>query len=372
MDSKVTFFLGANSPSGFYSLYDQLLDPAAARRVFLLKGGAGCGKSSLMRRVAEELEGAGERVEYIRCSGDPDSLDAVIFPDLQAAIVDATAPHVIEPRLPGVVESYVDLGRFYDRNGLTASREAIQAHTTGYKSHYKRAYRCLTAAAQLHEDNRELLLTPALKSKLLKRARGILSREVKKTGREPGSSVQRFLGAICCQGVLCRFDTVDALCHKVYELRDSYGLGAGMLTALAAGAMAAGYDIILCPSPLFPDRAEHLLIPELSLAFVTSSPELDYSARGRGLEQIGQAFRRIRVDAMADGELMSQFKSRIKFSRKVETALLGEAVDALGEAKAEHDRLEALYNPHVDFDGVYAQAREIAGELLALRGRGDD
>lgn len=93
MDRSVTFFLGANSPSGFYSLYDQLLPAREARRVFLLKGGAGCGKSTLMRRVAAALAEAGERVEYIRCSGDPDSLDAVIFPDLSSAIVDATAPH---------------------------------------------------------------------------------------------------------------------------------------------------------------------------------------------------------------------------------------------------------------------------------------
>lgn len=93
MEPKVTFFLGANSPSGFYSLYDQMLDPDTARRVFLLKGGAGCGKSSLMKRSAAALEDLGEKVEYIHCSGDPDSLDAVIFPDLKAAIVDATAPH---------------------------------------------------------------------------------------------------------------------------------------------------------------------------------------------------------------------------------------------------------------------------------------
>ena len=123
MEQKVTFFLGANTPSGFYSLYDQMLDPAEARRVFLLKGGAGCGKSSLMKRVAASLEEAGQSVEYIRCSGDPDSLDAVIFPQLKAAIVDATAPHVQEPRLPGVVESYVDLGRFYDHHALAEKRE---------------------------------------------------------------------------------------------------------------------------------------------------------------------------------------------------------------------------------------------------------
>ena len=287
MEPKVTFFLGANTPSGFYSLYDQMLEPEKARRVFLLKGGAGCGKSSLMRRVAAKLEEAGRRTEYIVCSGDPDSLDAVIFPDLGAAIVDATAPHVIEPHLPGVVESYVNLGRFYDHAALAPLRPEIEGATDGYKEHYKRAYRCLTAAAQLFEDNRALLTTPALEAKALKRARGILSREVKKTGRAPGKAVQRFLGAISCQGVSCRFDTADILCRKVYELKDSYGLAAGMLTALAAGVMSAGYDVILCPSPLFPDRAEHLLIPELSLAFLTSTwagvsrPALSPGSAGR-------------------------------------------------------------------------------------------
>lgn len=358
MDAKPTFFLGANAPTGFYSLYDQMLDPHKARRIFLLKGGAGCGKSSLMKRAAAALEDVGEPVEYIRCSGDPDSLDAVIFPNLGAAVVDATAPHVMEPKLPGVVESYVNLGRFYDHAALVPLREEIAAATTGYQSHYKRAYRCLTAAAQLAEDNRVMLLSPALEAKAIKRARGILSREVKKTGRQPGQAVQRFLGAISCQGMCCRFDTAETLCHRIYELRDSYGLGAGMLTALAAGCMSAGYDVILCPSPLFPDRAEHLLVPELSLAFVTSTPALPYT---------GKPYRRIRIDAMADPEQLRRHKARLKFARKVETALLDEGVESLAQAKAEHDVLERLYNPHVDFEGVYQQADEIIGELLALR-----
>lgn len=91
------YFLGANSSQGFYSLYDQLIDPAEARAIYILKGGPGCGKSSLMRRVAQTLEEAGRPVEYIFCSGDPESLDAILLPDLSCAIVDGTAPHGAVP-----------------------------------------------------------------------------------------------------------------------------------------------------------------------------------------------------------------------------------------------------------------------------------
>lgn len=94
---NIQYFLGANSPRGFYSLYDQLIPIETAAAVYILKGGAGCGKSTLMRKVAQAAENAGIEVEYILCSGDPASLDAVIFPDLGVALVDGTAPHAAAP-----------------------------------------------------------------------------------------------------------------------------------------------------------------------------------------------------------------------------------------------------------------------------------
>ena len=56
-------------------------------------GESGCGKSTLMKRVAAAAEERGLQVEYIRCSGDPDSLDAILLPEKKTAIVDGTAPH---------------------------------------------------------------------------------------------------------------------------------------------------------------------------------------------------------------------------------------------------------------------------------------
>ena len=129
-----------------------------------------------------------------------------------------------------------------------------------------------------------------------------------------------------------------------------------LLTHLASGAMAAGYDVIVCPSPLYPDRMEHLLIPALSLAFVTSTPALPYGKR---------PYRRIRMDAMGDPDLLRRNRARLRFSRKVSGALMEEAVESLEQAKSMHDDLEALYNPHVDFDRVYAVANALSEELLA-------
>lgn len=358
-EARICYYLGANTPSGFYSLYDQLIDPETARDVRILKGGPGCGKSTLMKQVGGALEEQGYAVEYIRCSGDPDSLDAVVIPALGAAVVDGTAPHVVEPKYPGLVESYVDLGACYDRAALQAVGPELKGCMKGYKARYSRAYRCLTAAAQLEEDVRALLVTPALEAKMAKRARGILSREIKGAGDQAGRAVQRFLGGITWQGVLREYGTVEAQCSKVYELSDTYGLAHTMLTCLAAGAMAAGHDVVACPDPLFPDRMAHLLIPALSLAFVSTTPELPWPHR---------PYRRIRLDAMADGELLRRSRARLRFSRKVTGALLEEAVDALGQAKAMHDELEGLYNPHVDFDQVHRRGEEIIEAFLVLEG----
>ncbi len=355
-EAQVQFFLGANAPTGFYSLYDQLIDPAEAEDIYILKGGPGCGKSSLMKRVGGALEERGLAAEYIPCSGDPDSLDAVVFPSLKAAIVDGTAPHVVEPKYPGAVECYVNLGDCYDKAALARIKPEIISCMTGYKGCYTRAYRCLNAAAQISEDMRALLSTPALEAKAAKRVKGILAREVKKSGSEPGKAVQRFLGAITWKGPLCLFDTADALCRRIYELSDTYGLAHTMLTHLAAGAMAAGYDVIVCPALMAPDRIEHLLIPALSLGFVTSTPALPYGKR---------PYRRIRMDAMADPEALRRNRARLRFSRKVSAALVEEAVESLAQAKSMHDGLEALYNPHVDFARVYRTADDLAAALLA-------
>ena len=73
------FFMGANTPQGFVGFPEELYSAGEGWQVFLIKGGPGCGKSTLMRSLAHRMEEVGQETEEIRCSSDPRSLDGVIF-----------------------------------------------------------------------------------------------------------------------------------------------------------------------------------------------------------------------------------------------------------------------------------------------------
>ena len=265
---------------------------------------------------------------------------------------------MIEPKYPGAVERYVNMGDCYDTRALSALRQEIMACMSGYKGCYQRAYRCLGAAAEIWEDQRSALLTDALVQKLERRARGILRREVpRRKGAEPGQVKQRFLGAVTHRGRLTLYDTALAQCGKVYELADGCGLAHELLLPLLTGAAAAGWDAVACPDPMAPQRLAHLLLPGLGLAFLSTGKDRPLPVR---------PYRRVRLDAATDGEVLRRNRPRLRFAKKVAAALEGEAVASLARAKAMHDDLERLYNPHVDFGRVEELAREVWEDIQSL------
>lgn len=124
--AKIQYFLGGNTPSGFYSLYHQLSDPERFRAVYIIKSGPGSGKSTFMRRVERHVQAAGLETEQVLCSGDPDSLDAVIVPALGAAIVDGTAPQ-------GVVSKGHFGDKLFKMTGVTARSSGPAARRKNVK-----------------------------------------------------------------------------------------------------------------------------------------------------------------------------------------------------------------------------------------------
>ena len=334
------FFLGANSKNGFVSLYDNFTNPAAGDFMWVIKGSPGCGKSTFMKRLGAAAVAVGLRTEYILCSGDPDSLDAVYFPEKRLAYVDGTAPHVVEAKYPGAASLYLDLGRFLDADALAPKLSEIAALNRRYQALYADAYRQLSAGAALLPKNFPNLQAMDTQRKLEKKLDGLSARELRKLGKS-GTQTRRFLSARSCQGTVFLTDTVAALCDRVWILDNELGLAHEFLSGLAGRAQKLGYDLILCPDPLEPEKTEALLLPEAGLAFLAADKNFSYP---------GKIYRHLRLDALL--QLPSKEKTLLRQRRRESALLFAAAERSLAEAKALHDELEAVYRPHVDFNGL--------------------
>ena len=348
------FFLGANSARGFYSLYDGFTDPAAGDFLWVIKGGPGCGKSTFMRRIGAAAEAVGEPVEYIHCSGDPDSLDGVWLPERKTGYVDGTAPHVQEAVFPGAASMYLDMGRFLDHRALREKLPEIAAVNRQYKALYAQAYALLAGGAALLPENLPGLVGETERARAEKRAAGFAARELRRRSRR-SRITRRFLSAISCRGRICFTETVTALAAKVCVLDNQLGLGRCFLERLAALAAERGYDLLLCCDPLEPEKPEALLLPEAKLAFLAG--ELPENA---GFDP----WRRVRLDDLADRNVLTEQRSFLRERKRESALLLSRGMKTLAEAKALHDSLEALYRPHVNFAGADALAEEHIAALL--------
>ena len=360
LEQQITkYFLGANSARGFASLYDQLVREEAGEFLWCIKGGPGCGKSSFMKRLGRAAEAAGLDVEYIYCSGDPESLDAVRFPQLGVAYADATAPHVLEPSYPAASGLYLDLGAFYAAGPLEERLGEIAALFREYRGIYQEAYAVLAAAEALQPHALPGLRFPEVDAAVATRARAAVARECGKGSGARGRLQRRFLSAVTCQGTVFLGETAARLCPRLFLLDNGCGLADVYLQAAARAAGERGQSGILCMDPLSPERAEALLLPELGVGYLAGNGRHDDSL---------PVHRRIRLDAMTDAARLRALRPRLRERGKAAAALTREAETLLAQAKALHDRLEGWYNPHVDFPGVYALADEHAAWILDQAG----
>lgn len=350
------FFLGANTPEGFVSLFSGLYYPEDGWRLYILKGGPGTGKSSVMKRIAAEAEKRGSYCERIHCSSDPSSLDAVIIPGLKVSIADGTLPHALEPRFPGVSEKLVDLGEFRDDGKLAADREEIISKTLENSLEHKKCVGFLRAAAAAALDNRLLISEHTDMRKLVSFASRLADNVVRSEGSQAGKRYRRYLHAFTPEGCTVFNDTARLLCEKKTVLEDPYGVCAPViLKTVADRAVKAGLTVIECADPMRSVGVDsHILIPDLSVGIFTAdayqAPDTD-------------RFRTVRCSRFSSPSVFSDHRNRLAFNRKAQKEFTAEAVRKLSNAKKIHDELEAYYIAAMDFDGVKQKTAWLIGEI---------
>ena len=357
MEPRTTdFFLGATTPAGFKGYFEALRREPGIR-MYLIKSGPGCGKSTLMKRLAQQAEAKGEGIERIHCGSDPDSLDGVVFLDQNAAIVDATAPHVVEPDAPGADEVVVSLYHTIKADQLHPHCEEVRELFRKNAVLRSRASRYVASAGSLLLDSRRAEACSTNFEKVRRYVKRLCTRMLPRT-EGPAREELRLLSAITPKGFVFYKNTVEALADRMVVFHDDYGAVSRLLLELIrAEALARGYHVITCPCALHPeDKIDHLIIPSLRLAFLTDNRW--HPVRIPGVQAV-------RCTRFVDRENLSGYRARLRFNERAAAELLEQAVALMAQAKSCHDELETYYRAAVDFTQVEEITQE-CGKMLNL------
>ena len=333
MDQK--YFMAANSANGFFSLFGGF-PPEKGDFTHIIKAGPGGGKSSYMRKIADEAGRRGMDVHFIMCSGDPRSLDGIYIPLLKTAWLDGTEPHSREPLSFGVDADYTDLSRFMSRPLSGEDKDFIRTVTSEYKEKYSEAYSLLLSCAGVKKAAE---ISPAAEDvqRTEKMISSIIGRSLTKSGASESRITKRFYSCISCEGTVCLSSEIEAVCSHIYELDDRFSEAHELLRYVLREAVRCSQNVIICPSPLMPERISAVIMPEAGLCFADSSWQMKNAAH-------------ISLDNLISAAVSAQEEAELSELEKIYGHLYSLAVSRLSEAKALHDKLEEIYAPLMDYD----------------------
>lgn len=336
---NIKFLLASNTKVGFVPLFDELRQPINCKKLYILKGGPGSGKSTLMKRVLRVLEDKNHLIEYIHCASDPGSLDAFIDYDTGVAMVDGTAPHIMDPKYPGAYDVIINMADCWDDSLLIQNKKEIIPLSDFISTCHQMATSCISSAAALLDCNM-CLAKPYVQydtvynfiAKLVKRLDG------SKTGKEK----KRLLSAVSVGETVFFSETIEALSKSIYIIPDIWGAASHiLLSELHRTTSILGLEQIVCYCSIrTPDKIDHIIYPSSGIAVSTAN----------SFHAIKDKKHIIIPDPMDTIPNTIQEQMSLHLNKAKE--LIGMACGHIKRAKLLHDDLEAFYVKAMDFSKV--------------------
>jgi len=333
-------FPGGNTAQGFFGFYQQGLKDM--QKVFILKGGPGTGKSTLIRKIARDMVARGYNVDMWQCSSDNDSVDGVVIKSLSIAVVDGTFPHVVEPRYPGAVEQIINLGDCWDQGLLQDNKLEIKNLSEKISSCFTAAYEKLKIAEKARNEKEK---EESPKEEEIQQKADQIVNEIFSCGLP---KVRHFYAsAITPEGWVGYAQDISAACNIRYILAGGTSLAKStVITSVAKAAKERGHDADIYHQALTPELLEMLVLPGLGIAV------LDKTAPGI-------------IPLSGDKEhLFSSCLTNIEPSQW--QGLIDEAISFLFLAHQLHDELETYYTRAIDFEAVDNLRKNIFEEILTF------
>lgn len=346
------YFPGNNTSLGFFSYYKDALYNTDNKTVYILKGGPGCGKSTLMRKVAENFKGKGFDIDYLHCSGDVNSLDGVRIPSRNLLFVDGTSPHTLDPKTPGGNENIINLGRFWSESDLREQVSDISCIDKKIKDAYKEAYSLFGAAGYIYDILDYNYKKNFRQSDIMAVADDICKKEMGHFGisTKPGKFIRGFASALTHEGIVSYIKSLIQNYGKIYILEAPFGLdNSSFFEELKNHVVKKGFDCEAYYCPIRPDKnIEHLLIPELNIAFTTVNKLHELSPWELYKDENDN--KKINVINIKDYILsIEDLEEDLYENQILYKSLLIKGMKDLKNAKLYHDKLEEIYVKAMNF-----------------------
>lgn len=323
------YFLASNSKNGFVNYFPSVFNREKCRKIYVIKGGAGTGKSRLMRDVGEHAERLGMSVRYYYCSSDSGSLDGVIIDELGVGILDGTPPHVFEPTMPGVFEEIINLGEFWNADKLSYRSSEISELLLAKSSAYKRAYNLLSSLGKVISVRNEILDGFVYKNKIMGAVKRLLHKLPNDNGGEMDIGLCRSIGMDGWN----YFDTYEKNAKTLYYINDFYGTSRVFLDEVRREADRQNMSYTVSYSPIMNEEVDAICLKESGVVF----------------SLCGDSKKKINMSRFVDLDAFRRSKDEVKALER-EIKSLGLLVDnAFRKIRKAHFAMEEIYSGAMDF-----------------------
>lgn len=356
MKGKIkNIYPGGNTSQGFYSFYENVL--SGLERIFILKGGPGTGKSSMVRKLGTKYVNKGYDITYLHCSSDTNSLDGVII-DGRFAVVDGTAPHVIDPKLPGIVDEIINLGDCWDREKLLPYKKEITEMRSQITLHYKKAYEFFKEAKKIHDQWENIYLSEMNFDAADEVTRNLIKLIIGNQQGDGGKRSDMFFGAITPDGPVNLYEHLTEVVKTRFIVKGRPGSGKStMMKKIAQAALEAGFDTEVYHCSFDPNSLDMVLIPNLDVVILDGTDPHIFNPQ-KPMDIVIDMYAiclPIDIDYRRKDEL-DEITQRYNTTFK-------EGIPHLREARDLHKEIEKYYIAAMDFNKVEVKQKYIECEI---------
>ncbi len=351
------YFAAANTHLGFKSFFDELFSPKVLKKIYILKGGPGVGKSTLMKRVAKEAQERKMQPVCYHCSSDPFSLDGVIIKETGTAVIDGTAPHVTDPSAAGVREIIINMGTAWNTQKLSQHEKEVLSLTSEKSSCYSAAYKYLAAEKQLRDSLAEINDECIIKEKLAAAVTRFCSKSLRKG--DIGKVLPHLQSANSCAGD-ARLYSFEKRAKQIYFVRDMRFVSQHFFRGLLDEAKRIGTDIEVSYDPTDISAVNGMFFPREEISVTHYSEELS-----KLLDRNGVLYKIINMRRFCDSEKYSQRRTYYRFGEKCREEMHESALDYLMRAGLCHAKLEDIYKEATDYGKVTSLSDKVIADIFA-------